>query len=90
MYPSVTSVMTEQEAHSGVTRGQKSRTVVGEQHRIELSMIAVGSVLNLPKSSPTPLSRINPWITIEESTGTVTENPKLRELIRANNQYFKF
>ena len=90
MYPTITSVMTEQENRAGATRGQKSRTVVGPQHRIELSMIAVGSVLNLPKASPTPLSRINPWITIDEKTGTVVENPKLSKLIRENNQYFKF
>lgn len=90
MYPTITAVMTEQENRAGATRGQKSRTVVGPQHRIELSMIAIGSVLNLPKASPTPLSRINPWITIDERTGTVIENPKLSKLIRENNQYFKF
>lgn len=91
MYPTITSVMVEQESKSGNrNRKKKSRTSVSDKHRIELSAITVGSVLNLPKSSPDPLSRINPWICIDDRTGTVIENPKLKDLIRENAPYFKF
>lgn len=90
LYPSITSVLVEQESRAGPTRGQKRRVVVGPQHRLELSMVDVGSVLNLPKANPTPLAKVNPWVNVEEATGTVIPNPKLVDIIEANRKYFKF
>lgn len=89
MYPGITAVVAEQENRAGATRGKTNRTVVGPQHRIDLSMVTTGSVLNLPKSNPTPVARINPWVTIDERSGTVIPNPEFEELINANRPYFK-
>lgn len=89
MYPGITAVIAEQENRAGAARGQTNRTVVGAQHRIDLSMVTVGSVLNLPKSNPTPVARINPWVTIDEKTGTVLPHPKFEDLISRNRPLFK-
>lgn len=89
MYPGITAVVAEQENRAGAARGQSNRTVVGPQHRIDLSMVTVGSVLNLPKSNPTPVARINPWVTLDERTGTLIENPKFTKLIADNRPLFK-
>lgn len=89
MYPAITAVVAEQEGRSGAVRGKSSRVIVGPQHRIDLSMVTVGSVLNLPKANPTPVARINPWVTIDEKSGTVLPNPDYEELINANRPLFK-
>lgn len=81
MYPGVTSVIAEQENRAGADRGDSGRVTVGPQNRLDISMITTGSVLNLPKGNPTPLARVNPWIKIDDRTGTVLENPKFKELI---------
>lgn len=90
MYPGITAVIAEQESRAGGAQGQTNRTVVGPQHRIDLSMVPTGSVLNLPKANPVPLARVNPWITVDEATGTVYPNPELEDLINRNRSFFKF
>lgn len=90
MYPGITAVIAEQENRAGVNRGQTDRVVVGKRHYIDLSMITTGSVLNLPKANPTPLARVNPWITLDEATGTVIPNPKFEKLLAENRKFFKF
>jgi len=90
IYPGITAVIAEQENRAGAASDQTSRVTVGPQHRIDLSMVTVGSVLNLPKANPTPLARINPWVTIDHDTGTVIPNPELQDLIEENKPYFKF
>lgn len=90
MYPNITSVIAEQENRAGAGRGNTDRVVVGDQHRLDLSMVTTGSLLNLPKSNPTPVARINPWVTLDERTGTVIPNPKFEALIEANRPLFKF
>lgn len=89
IYPKITAIVAEQENRAGANRGTSDRVVVGPQHRIHLSMVTVGSVLNLPKSNPTPLARINPWITLDEKTGTVLPNPKFQKLLEENYPFFK-
>lgn len=90
LYPGITAVIAEQENRAGAARGQSNRVVVGKQHRIHLSMITVGSVLNLPKANPTPIARINPWVTMDERTNTVIPNPKFQALLEENMKYFRF
>lgn len=88
-YPGITSVIVEQESRAGGERGKNSRTVVGRQHHLDLSMVTVGSVLNLPKANPTPLARVNMYVTLDKETGTVLPNPDYNWLIEQNKQYFK-
>lgn len=89
IYPKITAIIAEQENRAGANRGTSDRVVVGPQHRIDLSMVTVGSVLNLPKSNATPLARINPWVTLDPRTGTVIPNPKFEKLLEENYPLFK-
>jgi len=89
LYPKITAVIAEQKNRAGANRGQSDRVVVGPHYWIDLSMVTVGSVLNLPKSNPTPVARVNPWITIDQRTGTVLPNPKFEKLIEDNRPQFK-
>jgi hypothetical protein len=80
MYPKITSKITEQEGGAGGMRGQRTRTVVDEDKRLDISMIEGGSVLFLSKSNPTPVGKINPYMSIDIKTGTILPNPKFDEL----------
>lgn len=80
IYPKVTSIVAQQESRSGGDRDTEKRIVPGPKHWLDLSMITTGSILNLPKSHPTPVVRINPWIQLDPRTNAVMENPKFKEL----------
>lgn len=83
MYPATTSVLAQQESRADADREEVETVVVGPQHYLDLSMITVGSILNLPKKTPTPLARVNPWATIDPVNGTILENPKLKPIVDA-------
>lgn len=89
LYPKITAIVAEQENRSGGQRGKKQRVSLGPAQYLDLSMLEAGSLLNLPKSNPTPLARINPWITLDEKTNTVLPNPKFRELLQEKRKLFK-
>lgn len=89
LYPKITSHITEQEALPGATRGKAKRRVVGDDHRIDISMMEAGSVLFLPKSNPTPTARVNPFIMLNMATGTIMPNPKFDEIRQQTELTFK-
>lgn len=87
-YPKITAIVAQQETQSG-NRDKQQRMVPGPKHYLDLSMLTVGSVLNLPKANPTPLVRVNPWITLDPRNNTVLPNPKFQALLEENKKYFK-
>lgn len=89
LYPKITSVVAQQENRAGGGRTTEKRVVPGPDHWIDLSMVFAGSVLNLPKSNPTPVVRINPYITIDEKTSTVIPNEKFKPLVEKYGYLFK-
>lgn len=89
LYPKLTAVVSEQENRSGAQKGGTEHIAPGPQHWLDLSMVTTGSVLNIPKSNPTPMVRINPWITLDEETNTILPNPKYEKLIEENKHLFK-
>lgn len=89
LYPKITSIIAQQETQSG-SRESERRMVPGPKHYLDLSMLTAGSVLNLPKANPTPLVRVNPWITLDPKTNTVLPNPKFEDLFERNKAYFRF
>jgi hypothetical protein len=80
-YFKLTSKITEQESLPGATRGKSKRHVLGVEKRIDISMVEAGSVLFLPKSNPTPANKLNPYVHVDLSTGTIIRNPKFREVL---------
>lgn len=89
LYPKLTAIMAEQENRAGAEQGGSEHVLPGPQHHLDLSMVTTGSILNTPKSDPTPMVRINPWITIDNRTGTVLPNPKFVDLIERTKPIFK-
>jgi DNA-binding MarR family transcriptional regulator len=73
-YPKITSKITEQESLSG--KGG-TRTAIGLDKHLDISMIEAGSVLFISKANPSPTGRINPFVRLDLATGTILSNPKL-------------
>lgn len=88
-YPKLTSILTEQENLPGATRGKKSKKTVTEKNRIHTSMLEVGSLLFLPKSNPTPVVRINPYLNVDLKTGSIIQNPKLTQILDTTQEMLK-
>ena len=76
-YPKITSKITEQESLSG--KGG-TRTAIGLDKHLDISMIEAGSVLFISKANPSPTGRINPFVKMDLATGTILPNPKLTEI----------
>ena len=85
MYPKITGVATEQETSIRTSTVE----TIGPQHRLDITMATTGSLLFLPKSSPTPLARTNPWVNLDPRTGTVLPSPKFATLLEQKRKYFK-
>ncbi len=88
-YPKLTSILTEQENLPGATRGKKSKKTVTEKNRIHTSMLEVGSLLFLPKSNPTPVVRVNPFLRVNTETGAIIPNEKFTELLDRTQEMLK-
>lgn len=50
------------------------------RNRISSEAAQVGSILNLPKKNPNPLTRLNPYINLEPVTYTIIPHPDLVEV----------
>jgi hypothetical protein len=84
LYPKNTSMINEQESNPVSLR--KTESTVSEKKKLVASMATVGSVLGLSKTNPTPLARINPYITIDPELGTVLPNPRWDSIIQATDK----
>jgi len=89
MYLKITSVLAKQKSTTGAKRGTKTRTAVNETKRIHSSMVEGGSVLFLPKKTPTPAARINPFVHVDLTTGTIIPNPKFTDLLERTEELLK-
>lgn len=70
-YPKLTSIINEQESLPGPQRGRHKRKVPDVSKRFHVSMLEIGSLLYLPKSNPTPITRMNPYAKFDTHTGTI-------------------
>lgn len=81
LYPKNTSMVVEQESDPiNITTNSSSAS---DKKKITASMITIGSILGLPKKNPTPLIRLNPYVTVDEKSGTVLEHPIHHGIITA-------
>lgn len=88
-YFKLTSKITEQESLPGAMRGKSKRFVLDQGKHLDPSMLEAGSILFLPKSNPTPANKINPYVMIDEATGTILRNPEFIEAIGELNRLYK-
>jgi hypothetical protein len=80
LYPKHTSVIVEQEANP-ININKEPDASVAEKKRLSASMITVGSILGLTKKNPTPIVRMNPYVTTDPVTNTVLPHPVYGDLI---------
>ena len=88
-YPKITSILSEQETLPDGTRGRKNRKSITERDRIHTSMLEAGCMLFLPKSNPSPMARINPFIRFNLNNGVVESNPEFREVLERTDRTLK-
>ncbi len=88
-YFKLTSKITEQESLPGAMRGKSKRFVLDQSKHFHISMLTCGSILFLPKSNPTPANKINPYVLIDEATGTLLRNPKFTEQLEKLDLLYK-
>ena len=81
LYPEITSPMELQENGEGVKRKKQKRMKIGARHYLRGPDLYIGSLLFLPKSTPTPKARINPYANISPSTGNILPDDHSRELL---------
>lgn len=87
-YPKITSHMVAQEARPGGQRGARTRLVVGEAQRLDMSMIEAGSILFLSKANPTPTQRINPFINLDPQTMSIVPNPEFVQILEETGRLY--
>lgn len=84
LYPKNTSMVVEQESDPiNITTNSNS---VSERKKITASMITIGSILGLPKKNPTPLIRLNPYVTIDSKSGTILPHPVHNHIVDATSK----
>lgn len=83
LYPKNTAMINEQESNPVNIR--KTEASTSEKKKLVASMTTVGSILGLSKTNPTPLAKINPYITVDPGLGTVLPNPLWDHIVRATD-----
>lgn len=61
----------------------KGPTTLGEDHYVTTSKMLVGSILNLAKHYPVLTSHSNMWMITDPATGTILEDPFMKEEMAA-------
>lgn len=79
-YPRLTSKVSEQEKAASGGKGRSGRGSK-EGNFLDASMIEGGSLLFLPKTNPTPVANMNPYLNINFATGNIIRNPNLIDVI---------
>jgi len=80
MYPKLTSKISEQENSPNSKGNGNKRLSLGADKHFDPSMLETGSILFLPKSNPTPICKINPYINIDLKTGVIKPHDIFNDL----------
>ncbi len=89
-YPKITAIVTEQDSMTTGNASKRSKKkAITERQRLHTSMLEIGSMLYLPKSKPTPVVRINPYVRINLETGDIIRNPKIMETLDKTQDILK-
>lgn len=79
LYPKNTAMVVQQE--SDFVNINNTDVNTSEKKRIVASMATVGSILGLSKKNPTPVIRLNPYVNVDEKTGTILPHPLYNDII---------
>lgn len=79
LYSKNTSMIVQQE--SDFVNVAANDTNTSERKKVVGSMATIGSLLGLSKKNPTPLIRLNPYVTVDFKTGTILPNPLYNDIV---------
>jgi len=80
LYPKNTVMVVEQEPDP--IDPKKETNSDSDKKKLHASMLTIGNILGLPKKSPTPVVRMNPYIDVDIETGTVLPPQNGYEIIK--------
>jgi hypothetical protein len=81
LYPKNTALVVEQE--SDPINVATNINSAADRKKLTASMITIGSIFGLPKNNPTPLIRLNPYVNVDDRSGTVLPHPIYNDIITA-------
>ncbi|EKD89685.1 MAG: hypothetical protein ACD_33C00007G0003, partial [uncultured bacterium] len=84
LYPKNTAMVVEQESEP--INIKSTEVASSERKKINASMVTIGNILGLPKKNPTPIVRLNPYVNIDEATGTVIPHPIHNDIVNRTEQ----
>jgi len=80
IYPKNTAMVVEQEPDP--IDPKKETNIDSDKKKLHASMLTIGNILGLTKKTPTPVVRMNPYIDIDITTGTVLPPKDGYEIIK--------
>lgn len=84
LYPKNTAMVVQQE--SDPVNVKKSDINTSERKKIVGSMATVGSILGLSKKNPVPVVRLNPYVNIDPTNGSVLPHPIYNKIIEETDK----
>lgn len=79
-----TSMVIQQE--SDFVNDSTTETNTSEKKKLTASMATVGSILGLSKRNPTPVIRLNPYVNVDQATGTILPHPLWNDIIEETDK----
>lgn len=84
LYPKNTAMVVQQE--SDFVNVNNADVNTSEKKKIVASMATVGSILGLSKKNPVPVVRLNPYVNIDQATGSVLPHPVFNNIIEETDR----
>lgn len=84
LYPKNSAMVVVQE--SDFVNIQDTDINTSEKKKIVASMATIGSILGLSKKNPVPLIRLNPYVNVDEATGTVLPHPLFNDIVEKTDR----
>lgn len=84
LYPKNTAMVVQQE--SDFVNVANNDVNTSERKKIVGSMATIGSLLGLSKKNPTPLVRLNPYVSVDFKTGTILPNPIYNDIVERTDK----
>jgi len=86
LYPKNTAMVVEQESDYINVNRTEGGSGIEIKKKILGSMSTVGSILGLSKKKPTPIIRLNPYVNIDYSSGTILKNERYNDIIEKTDK----
>jgi len=89
LYPKLTSLVVEQKSNPTNVKKSKAGKSNLRELKIEPSMAVVGNILGLPKKNPTPVVRLNPYVQVDNATGSILLTEEIHHILEDTKHAMK-